>query len=319
MHLNLFIHKLLIVLHNYYQQTNQKPIKMKTTKKGLLLSALALGMLFACNKNEEKVESTLDQPQGLITSCSYVDGNWSSTAVLSSSFGSTTDTNFMNSQNSKISAVWGQSLTPLKFVKDPSNPGSTYNAISYGGSPRKIYFGEAIYKDAKSKSANNIVNAMILAHEFGHQLQYNYNLPSKRENTARPNELEADAFAGYYLRKPAGFNSASFATIAVASDFAFAIGDNQTTSAGHHGTPPQRRSAVRLGFLLADPGNGNLTAVNFDSNFFYYYSGVLNGTYRMARPANISPEMNQYISSHMAELRRINSGEMSKEEFQQLD
>ena len=31
-----------------------------------------------------------------------------------------------------------------------------------------------------------------------------------------------------------------------------------------HGTPPQRRSAVRLGFLLADPANVNLTAYNFD-------------------------------------------------------
>ena len=291
---------------------------MKTTKKALLLSALSLGMLFACNKNEESAPSNIEQPSGMITSCSYVDGNWSSTAVLSTSFGTTTDTNFMNSQNSKISAVWAQPLTPLKFVKDPSNPGSTYNAISYGGSPRKIYYGEAIYKDAKSKSANNIVNAMILAHEFGHQLQYTYNLPSKPENTARPNELEADGFAGYYLRKPAGFNSASFTTIAAASDFAFAIGDNQTTSAGHHGTPPQRRSAVRLGFLLAAPTNGNLTPANFDSNFFYYYSGILSGSYRMARPSNISAEMDAYIESHMAELRKINSGEMSKEDFNQL-
>ena len=292
---------------------------MKTTKKVLLLSALSLTMLFACNKNEETAPSNIEQPYGLITSCSYVDGNWSSTAVLSTSFGTTTDTNFMNSQNSKISAVWAQPLTPLKFVKDPSNPGSTYNAISYGGSPRKIYYGEAIYKDAKSKSANNIVNAMILAHEFGHQLQYTYNLPSKPENTARPNELEADGFAGYYLRKPAGFNSASFTTIAVASDFAFAIGDNQTTSAGHHGTPPQRRSAVRLGFLLAAPTNGNLTPANFDSNFFYYYSGVLNGIYRLALPEGYNTNIDTLIRLHADELKRIASGEMTDEEYYNLD
>ena len=292
---------------------------MKTTKKGLLLSAVALGLLFSCNKNEETAPSNIEQPNGLITSCSYVDGNWSSSAVLSSSFGTTTDTNFMTGQATKLGTVWSEAVTPIKFVKDATNPASTYNAISYSGSPRKIYFGEAIYKDAKSKAANNIVNAMILAHEYGHQLQFNHSLPSKPEATARPNELEADGFAGYYLRKPAGFNSASFATIAVASDFAFAIGDNATTSPDHHGTPPQRRSAVRLGFLLAAPTNGNLTAVNFDSNFFYYYAGVLSGSYRTARPANITPEMDEYISSHMAELRRINSGQMSKEEFQQLN
>lgn len=299
---------------------------MKTIKKtSLLLTALSIGLLVSCNKNENEevapsaiTETAIDQPSLLNKECSYVDNNWSSASVLSTSFGSTTDTNFMNNQNSKISALWGQSVVTLRFVKDPTNPGSTYNAISYGGSTRKIYYGEAIYKAAKAKNANGIVNAMILAHEFGHQLQYTYNLPSKPENTARPNELEADGFAGYYLRKPAGFNATSFAAIATASDFAFAIGDYGTTSAGHHGTPPQRRSAVRLGFLLADPANGNLTAKNFDSNFFYYYNGVLNGTYRIARPANISDKMDAFMRSHMEELRKIESEEISKEDFKNL-
>ncbi len=296
---------------------------MKTKKTGLLVSALALGMLFACSKNEEVVtenvqSEAIEQPSLLNKQCSFVDNNWSAASVLSTSFGSTTDTNFMNNQNSKISALWGQSVVTLRFVKDASNPGSTYNAISYGSNPRKIYYGEAIYKDAKSKNSSNIVNAMILAHEFGHQLQFTFGLPSVRESTARPNELEADGFAGYYLRKPAGFNSASFAAIASASDFAFAIGDFGTTNPGHHGTPAQRRSAVRLGFLLAAPANGNLTPASFDSNFFFYYTGVLNGTYKTARPSNISDEMHAFMQSHMEELRQIQSGEISKEDFKKL-
>ena len=289
----------------------------------------ALSTLVSCSKNDEAVTTTanetdavaglVEQPDALQSQCSFVDGNWSPSAVLRSSFGSSTDTNFMRSQISKNASVWGRPTVPIRFVVDATNPGSTYNAVSYSNG--KIYYGQAIYKDAKTKNANNIVNAMILAHEFGHQLQFALNLPSKTEATVRPNELEADAYAGYYLRKPAGFNAGSFAAIASASDFAFSIGDNDTTSPGHHGTPPQRRSAVRLGFLLADPANVNLTAYNFDSNFFYYYAGVLNGSYRMAsqaKPESMTQEAHNIIILHLEELKSIANGTMTDEEYHNL-
>jgi uncharacterized protein len=294
---------------------------MKPQKKsGLLLSALALGMLFSCSKNEEVgvpteqtaiVESVIQQPSALDKECSFVDGNWSSTAVLSSTIGTAAETSFMRSQLSKIAGVWGVPSVALSFVKDPSRPSSTYNAISYGSG--KIYYGEAIYKAAKSKG--QVANAMILAHEFGHQLQYRFNLPSVDENTARAGELEADGSSGYYLRRPAGYNATSFAAIAPAYEFAFAIGDNSTSSPNHHGTPPQRRSAVRLGWLL---GQYTLNARDFDYYFFYYYNGVLSGTYRQAGTKRISPEIDNYIKSHAEELRRIQTGQMSQEEYENL-
>jgi hypothetical protein len=288
----------------------------KLTKQTCLLAGLAFGMLSSCDKKNEVVVEYAQSEQGSNTEidCKYVDGNWSSTAVLSTTIGTTAETNFMNTQNSKIAAVWGRPAVTLRFVKDPSNPGSTFNAISY--SSKKIYYGEAIYNTAKSKNPNNIVNAMVLAHEFGHQLQFTYGLPSVRESTARPNELEADGYAGYYLRKPTGWGATSFSEIAAAYDFAASIGDYATSNPGHHGTPPQRRSAVRLGFLL---GQYNLTATSFDSNFFYYYQGVLNGTYRQAKPEGFSEEMDAYIRQHAEELRRIANGEMSDEEYYNLD
>lgn len=217
----------------------------------------------------------------------------------------------MNAQMTKIASLWGRSNPTLRFVNDPSSPNSTYNAISY--STGKIYYGYAIYADAKNKGGN-IVNAMILAHEYGHQLQYIFGLPSVSESTARPNELEADGFAGYYLRRPNGYNQTSFAQIAAAYEFAQSIGDYQTTSAGHHGTPPQRRSAVRLGFLL---GQYDLSAADFDYNFFYYYQGVLNGTYKMAKNSKF-PELDAYMSQYLDELKQIQSGEISVEEFKNL-
>lgn len=285
-----------------------------------LAGAIATFSLVACN--DERMEDTvlpesqtenlkIDQPGDLQKQCSYVDQYWSSTAVLKTSLTTSTDTNFMNAQMSNIINLWGGNSLTFRFVDDASNPNSTYNAISYSNG--KIYYGYAIYYDAKAKGGN-IVNAMILAHEYGHQLQYRYNLPSVSESTARPNELEADGFAGYYLRRPNGYNQSSFAQIASAYEFAQSIGDYQTTSSGHHGTPPQRRSAVRLGFLL---GQYDLSASDFDYNFFYYYQGVLDGTYKMAKNTR-SPEIDAYMSQYLDELRKIQTGEISAEEFKKL-
>lgn len=286
----------------------------------ILLGAIAVLSLSACNDDtmetpvqpEQQAENLKpEQPSGFEKVCYYVDQNWSSASVLLTSLQNSTDTNFMNSQMTKIASMWGRSNPTLRFVNDPSNFNSTYNAISY--STGKIYYGYAIYYDAKAKGGD-IVNAMILAHEYGHQLQYIFGLPSVTESTARPNELEADGFAGYYLRRPNGYNQTSFAQIAAAYEFAQSIGDYQTTYVGHHGTPAQRRSAVRLGFLL---GQYSLTAADFDYNFFYYYQGVLNGTYKMAKNTQY-PELDAYMKQYLEELKQIQNGEISAEEFKNL-
>ncbi|RZJ50091.1 MAG: metalloprotease [Flavobacterium sp.] len=283
----------------------------------IITGAIAVLSLAACNDDslenidQQQESQKIEQPNALEKVCYYVDQYWSSSAVLTTSLPTSTDTSFMNAQMTKIASLWGRSNPTLRFVNDPSNSNSTYNAISY--STGKIYYGYAIYADAKNKGGN-IVNAMILAHEYGHQLQYIFGLPSVSESTARPNELEADGFAGYYLRRPTGYNQTSFAQIAAAYEFAQSIGDYQTTSAGHHGTPPQRRSAVRLGFLL---GQYDLTASSFDYNFFYYYQGVLNGTYKMGKNSQ-NPEIDAYMSKYIDELKKIQSGEISAEEFKNL-
>lgn len=286
----------------------------------ILLGAIAALSLSACNDDtmetpvqpQQQTESLkIDQPNALEKVCYYVDQYWSSSSVLLTSLQNSADTSFMNSQMTKISGMWGRSNPTLRFVNDPSNYNSTYNAISY--STGKIYYGYAIYYDAKSKGGD-IVNAMILAHEYGHQLQYIFGLPSVTESTARPNELEADGFAGYYLRRPNGYNQTSFTQIAAAYEFAQSIGDYQTNSAGHHGTPPQRRSAVRLGFLL---GQYDLTASAFDYNFFYYYQGVLNGTYKMAKNSKY-PELDAYMKPYLDEIKKLQTGEISAEEFKNL-
>ncbi|HIB8181638.1 TPA: hypothetical protein ACWX1I_003046 [Elizabethkingia anophelis] len=132
-------------------------------------------------------------------------------------------------------------------------------------------------------------------HEYGHQLQFKNNLPSVTEKTTRALELEADGFAE-------------------------SIGDYFTDKATHHGTPAQRRVAVRLGFLL---GDFTLTIKDFDSQFFHYYTSVLEGTDHTIKTTDpgfeLKAQIDLKIQAYMKELKDISSGEISAKEFKNLN
>ncbi|WP_258929433.1 hypothetical protein [Flavobacterium davisii] len=165
---------------------------MKNTIKvsTLLLSMATSVALFSCSKEKEGVinqeeAAIVEQPAGIERECSYVDSSWPASAnlstTLSSGAGTSADVTFMTNQNINIKTFWrGTSVAApiFRFVNNGTNWNSTYNAISYGNG--KIYYGEGIFRDAKSKDASNLINVMILAHEYGHQLQYAFRLPSKK-------------------------------------------------------------------------------------------------------------------------------------------
>ena len=113
----------------------------------LLAGAVAVFSLTACSDDQmdnnvqpqpEALSAKIDQPGDLEKNCSYVDNNWSNSSVLVTGLQNSTDTNFMNAQMTKIASLWGRSNPTLRFVNDPSNFNSTYNAISY--STGKIYY-----------------------------------------------------------------------------------------------------------------------------------------------------------------------------------
>lgn len=289
---------------------------MKTTFFSTLVLAL---LMISCSKDQDEDvinQALLEQPTLSHLECGFVDQYWSNNAYLNNFIINNTQTNFIYNQNNVIPGVLGVPKVPLSIVHDNVNPNSTYNAVSY--SSGKIYYGEAIYTAALNNA--QIVPAMILAHEYGHQIQYRFNgIPSVNENTARAIELEADGYAGYYMRNSNGYN-ATWSEAGPGFNFAYQIGDNNTNSPGHHGTPSQRRSATRLGWYL---GAYNLSPQNFDYYFFYYYENYV-------LPGNLFnvPTMNEemydeaihdYILSKIEELRQINSGEINAEEFIDLE
>jgi len=275
--------------------------------------------IFSCQQEEDisadlEQSNVIEQPSEKDFSCVYgfVDGNWGSSAYRNSFIINTAHTNFIYDQNRRIASVFGVPTVSLSFIHD--NSGSTANAISYGSG--KIYYGEDIYRQALSKGL--IAPVAILAHEIGHQLQYRFNLPSRQENTARATELEADGYAGYYLKRPNGYN-ATWGQAGPAFAFAFDIGDFNTSSQGHHGTPSQRRSATRLGWYL---GGYDLSPKDFDYNFFYYYNQyVLPGNLKLAKQKRTAKEaeMDAFIESKLDELVKLNTGELNADDFINLD
>ncbi len=120
--------------------------------------------------------------------------------------------------------------------------------------------------------------------------------------------------------------------VAVAYEFAAEIGDYATNNPGHHGTPPQRRSAVRLGFLignaLLNSSITNFTPTDFDNTFFYYYSGVLQGAYEEGVAQNpvdkavsngVKKEIAEYMAPYIGEIQQIKRGAISAEQWKHLD
>ncbi|MEJ4090135.1 hypothetical protein [Galbibacter orientalis] len=101
----------------------------------------------------------------------------------------------------------------------------------------------------------NIVWTGILAHEWGHQIQFNntWGYPTETGNipeATRSTELEADFFAAYFMthKRGATFN---WKRVEAFFDLFFNIGDCGFEADGHHGTPLQRMDAAHRGYLLA--------------------------------------------------------------------
>ena len=89
----------------------------------------------------------------------------------------------------------------------------------------------------------------VLAHEWGHQIQFDNGWFTSSESTSRPIELEADAFSGFYMALSSDAYSWNeinnyFAAVASTGDFNF-------NEPNHHGTPQERLAAAQLGFQTA--------------------------------------------------------------------
>lgn len=153
----------------------------------------------------------------------------------------------------------------VDVVVDGSSPVWSFNAFAFeegpilvGGEdkPDQIQMGDGILDGMDAIGLGDAAPQGILAHEFGHQIQYELNVfendtTSDPVKATRRTELMADAFAAYYLghKRGAAFNWDRVEEFMLSF---FNVGDCGFANSGHHGTPNQRMKAAQWGFDLAE-------------------------------------------------------------------
>lgn len=144
-----------------------------------------------------------------------------------------------------------------------NHPFLTFNAYAHqekryscvGQVPDKLIIGDGFLRAYDQLGYGDIAPQAILAHEFGHQIQYDLGiLDHSIQPTAelsRRTELMADAYAAYFLSHTAG-QAKQWKRAQQFLDIFFNVGDCDFDNVLHHGTPNQRRSATEWGAGLAN-------------------------------------------------------------------
>ncbi|RIJ41436.1 hypothetical protein [Pontibacter oryzae] len=144
-------------------------------------------------------------------------------------------------------------------IIQPSTAFKTTPLLSFDGfatSGDLIVVGDGIVQVMTDAGVDEQVTfAGILAHEWGHQVQFNnyerwYGPRQNTPEATRKTELEADVFSSYYMTHKRGATY-NWKRAAEFFELFYNIGDCSFTSSGHHGTPNQRLAASRLGWIIA--------------------------------------------------------------------
>ena len=148
---------------------------------------------------------------------------------------------------------------------------SSFNFPPYGVIPDKIIMGDGIMDAFSAIGYADVAPQAILAHEFGHHIQFDLDLfgDASGPEATRRTELMADAYSAYYLSHARGA-SMQWKRVQLFLSVFFNIGDCSITSDGHHGTPAQRMAAAKWGYEVADSAQKQghiLTAEEFTSKF----------------------------------------------------
>ncbi|AXE76373.1 hypothetical protein [Streptomyces atratus] len=143
-------------------------------------------------------------------------------------------------------------------LKGGDNPIFTFNAFAYSeeGNPNpsgisdRIVVGDGILEAMNAIGLGDTAPRAVLAHEFGHHVQYEDKLIDKTTLTGpeatRRTELMADAFGTYFLTHSRGEALNTKRVLDSAKSF-YQVGDCSFSSVGHHGTPNQRLASSAWG------------------------------------------------------------------------
>lgn len=164
-------------------------------------------------------------------------------------------------------------------LRGGNHPIFTFNAFAqqgfdfppYGVIPDKIIMGDGIMDAFTAIGFEDVAPQAILAHEFGHHIQFQLHLftGSNTPAATRRTELMADAYSAYYLSHARGA-SMQWKRVQQFLAVFFNIGDCSVNSSGHHGTPTQRMASAQWGYSVANDAQKQghiLTAQQFTALF----------------------------------------------------
>ncbi|MEV6283275.1 hypothetical protein [Kribbella sp. NPDC051770] len=175
-----------------------------------------------------------------------------------------------------FTTLYGQpadlSLNTANFIKDQINnpamkygdqPAYTFNAYAFSaeGQPvpgvgtvgDKIVMGDGVLDGFGLVGLGDVTTQAILAHEFGHHIQYEDGLFTSTlpaPEATRRTELMADSFSAYFLTHARG-ERMNWKRVQQFTAMFAQIGDCGFDGAGHHGTPNQRVKAALWGYGVA--------------------------------------------------------------------
>lgn len=179
-------------------------------------------------------------------------------------------------------------LAAYPQLENGNHPLFTFNSFAapsvnwpgIGILPPKIVIGDGIMEPYTALGLGDVAPQAILAHEYGHQIQFQLGVESHEltAESSRKTEMMADAFSAYYLSHARGA-SMQWKRVQQFLQVFFNIGDCQTTLPGHHGTPNQRMAAAEWAYNLANNAQKQghiLSSQQFVALFDAAYPAMLN-------------------------------------------
>jgi hypothetical protein len=271
------------------------------------VSALFLFSLLGCQKN--KINDTApikegEKPNSFNTSLEAGDGSYKKMAGClgyASGFNSGSVGLTLNNP------YWDQKLSEEVIIQRDFYNGipatvcilyepSADDKNAYATSDGKILFGFYMFYYTV-RVYGELPVAGVLAHEWGHRVQYTYNWSEYYKPEQR--ELEADAFSGYYMALAKQY---AWSQIQSYYNNVYATGDYLFNDPSHHGTPDQRLQATYLGVTTAVSAMRNNTRYSYLQLHQVFFDAI--GTTISAPKENSFPDV-IYPNLNKADIHKL--------------
>ncbi|MEV0286310.1 hypothetical protein AB0H36_19550 [Kribbella sp. NPDC050820] len=177
------------------------------------------------------------------------------------------------------SAALGYGDLPLFTFNAYAAPGGDV-IPGYRVSPKRIAFGDGVLEGFARVGLGDVAPQAILAHEFGHHIQYARDLMRSdlpAPEASRWAELMADAYSAYFLTHARGA-ALQWKRVELFSQLFYQLGDCGFAEGGHHGTPNQRMRSALWAYGVADSAREQghiLPALSFYQLFVAQYPQLI--------------------------------------------